>query len=119
VNAEPEDLEQTYPPIACAHSVSTVEPTDSTLGPNASGRTNEASQQNSLDVLDQTSLTRANHCQASQDSTIILPSITLSQTKYRPVSKDVKDLYLDDDAVPTMLGILWNCVKYYEKTADF
>ena len=44
VNTEPEDIEQTHPPIACAYSVSTVKPADSTLGPNASGRTNEASQ---------------------------------------------------------------------------
>jgi hypothetical protein len=119
MNAKPENLEQTHPPIACAHSVSTVEPTDSTLGPNASERTNKASQQNSLNILDQTSLTRANHCQASQDSTIILPSITLSQTKYRPVSKDVKDLYLNKDTVPTMSNILRNCVKYHKKTANF
>ena len=50
---------------------------------------------------------------------IILPSITLLQTKYRPVSKDVKDLYLNSNAVLTISDILQNCIKYHEKTADF
>ena len=49
---------------------------------------------------------------------IRLPLIT-SQTKYRPVSKETQELYLDGNAIPTMLGILQTSIKYYKKTADF
>jgi hypothetical protein len=53
------------------------------------------------------------------DSTIKLPSITSSQTKYTTVSKEVKELYLEGDAILIMLSILHTCVKYHEKIADF
>jgi hypothetical protein len=33
--------------------------------------------------------------------------------------EEVKELYLEGDAIPIMSGILQACVKYYEKTADF
>lgn len=39
--------------------------------------------------------------------------------KYTMVSKEVKELYLEGDVIPIMLGILQACVKYHEKTADF
>ncbi|KAG9229916.1 hypothetical protein BJ875DRAFT_521667 [Amylocarpus encephaloides] len=32
---------------------------------------------------------------------------------------ELKELYLEMDAIPIMSGILQTCVKYYEKTADF
>jgi hypothetical protein len=33
--------------------------------------------------------------------------------------KEMKELYLDGDAIPIMLGILRKCVKYHEEIADF
>ncbi|CZR52935.1 uncharacterized protein PAC_02813 [Phialocephala subalpina] len=114
-DAQPECLDQTCPLVACTHLVSTVEPTDSTLSPSASGHTLEVSQETSLDTPDHTTST---HRPASPDSTIRSPSIT-SQTKYRPVSKETQELYLDADAIPTLSGILQKWVKYHEKTADF
>ncbi|KAH7356433.1 hypothetical protein BKA65DRAFT_474254 [Rhexocercosporidium sp. MPI-PUGE-AT-0058] len=114
-DTQPECPDQTYPLVACTHPVSTVDPTDSTLSPNASGHTLEVSQQTSLDTPNQTTST---HCPASHDSTIRSPSIT-SQTKYRPVSKETQELYLDSDATSTISGILRTSVKYHEKTADF
>ncbi|KAF8850019.1 hypothetical protein BDZ45DRAFT_680080 [Acephala macrosclerotiorum] len=114
-DTQPECQYQTCPLVACTHPVSTVEPTDSTLSPNASGYTLEVSQQTLLDTPDQTTST---HCPASHDSTIRSPSIT-SQTKYRPVSKETQELYLDGDAIPIMSGILQTSLKYHEKTADF
>ncbi|CZR52920.1 uncharacterized protein PAC_02797 [Phialocephala subalpina] len=109
-----ECLDQTCPLVACTNPVSTVEPTDST-SPNASGYALEVSQQASLDTPDRTIST---YCPASHDSTIRSPSIT-SQTKYKPVSKETQELYLDGDAIPIMSGILQTGVKYHEKTADF
>jgi hypothetical protein len=100
------------------HPVSLVEPTDSMLSPNTSGRVHEVSQQNSLDIPDQISLPISTNCLALHNLTITLPSI-ISQTKYRPVLKGMKGLYLDGDAIPIMSGILQTCVKYHEKTADF
>ena len=106
----PECLDQTCPLMACTHPVSTVEPTESTLSPNASGYTLEMSQQTSLDTLDRT---------ISTHYPVMRSSLITSQTKYRPVSKETQELYLDSDAIPIMSGILQTCVKYHEKTADF
>jgi hypothetical protein len=119
VDTQPEGLNQTCSPVACTHLVSTVEPTDSTLSPNASGLTHEVSQYNSLDIADQTSLATLSHRSASHDSTIGLPLVTSSQTKYKTVSNKMKELYLDGDAIPSMSGILQKCVKYHKETADF
>jgi hypothetical protein len=41
------------------------------------------------------------------------------QTKYKTVSKEMKELYLDGDAIPIMSGILQKCVEYHEETANF
>ena len=67
-DAQPEYLDQTCPLVACTHLISTVEPADSTLSPNASGHTLEVSQQTLLDTPDQTTST----------STIRSPLATLS-----------------------------------------
>jgi hypothetical protein len=45
-DTQPERLDQTCPLVACTHPVSTVEPTDGTLSPNASGHTLEVSPTN-------------------------------------------------------------------------
>jgi hypothetical protein len=105
--------------VAYTHPVSTFEPTNSTLSPNASGHTHEISQHNSLDIADQTSLATSYHRPASHDSTIRLPLVTSSQTKYKTVSNEMKELYLDGDAIPTMSDILQKFVKYHKETADF
>jgi hypothetical protein len=112
-DTEPGGLNQTCPPVACAHPVSTFEPTDSTLSSNASGHTHEVSQHNSLDIADQTSLATSSHRPAFYDSTIRLPLVKSSQTKYKTVSKEMKELYLDGDAIPIMSGILQKSYLYY------
>jgi hypothetical protein len=117
-DTQPEGLSQTSPSVAWTHPVSPVEPTDSMLSPNTGGHAHEVSQQNSLDTPDQISLPTSTDYLASHNLTITLPSIT-SQTKYRPVLKEMKGLYLDGDAIPIRSGILQTCVKYHEKTADF
>jgi hypothetical protein len=113
-----EGFDQACLPAACTNPVSTADSTDTMFSLKASGYTHE-SQQNSLDILDQLALATSAHYHSSHDSTIKLPSITSSQTKYTTVSKQVKELYLEGDAIPSMSGILQACVKYHEKTADF
>lgn len=112
-----EGFNQACLPVACA-PVSTADPTDSTFSPKASGHAHE-SQQNSLDIPDQPAPAISAHCHTSHDSTIRPPSIALSQTEYTTVSKEMKELYLDGDAIPIMSGILQTCVKYHEMTAGF
>jgi hypothetical protein len=51
-DTQPKYLDQTCPLVACTHPVSTVEPTNSTLSPNASGHTLEVSQQTALNMPD-------------------------------------------------------------------
>ncbi|PQE22102.1 Proto-oncogene tyrosine- kinase ROS protein [Rutstroemia sp. NJR-2017a BVV2] len=58
------------------------------------------------------------HCQSSLDSMMQLPPIASWPTD-TTVSKEVKELYLDGNAIQVMSGILQKCVKYHEKTADF
>jgi hypothetical protein len=107
--------DQAHLPAACTNPVSTADPTDTALSPEASGHTHE-SQQNSLDILDLPALATPTHCHSS---TIKLPSIASLQTKYTTVSKEMEELYLDGDAIPIISGILQACVKYYKKTVDF
>ena len=35
------------------------------------------------------------------------------------VSEEVKELYLEEDTIPIISGILKTCVKYYKKIIDF
>jgi hypothetical protein len=58
------------------------------------------------------------YCLASYNSIIRLPLIIL-QTKYRPVSKEIQELYLDSNTISTILSIFRTSIKYYKKTADF
>jgi hypothetical protein len=116
---QPEGLDQACPPVTCIYPVNTIKPTYSILSPNTTRYTYKVSQQNLLDIPDQTLLAISIYCQALYNSTIILPSITLQQIKHWPVSKKIKELYLDSNTIPIISGILQKYIKYYKKTADF